>query len=225
MKLKQSQQYQKELAFLPSFNNTSSTSILLSGLPWQQDGYSSYSVSSLVCSGSKEMSTSLCSNRCKRKSCPNFLQTELRLFLFLKNHQCQGNGMPGAGSRTHAHPQSLFENRILFIIFSHAGSALLHSLSLVVESGSSSLLVLHGLLLAVASLLLSAGFSSCAVSPAVVVPGFWKHRLKCCGAWISYSVAYEIFPHQGWSPCLLQCQADSLPLSHQGSSSALFETT
>ena len=36
------------------------------------------------------------------------------------------------------------------------------------------------------------------------------HRLSC-------AVAHGIFPDQGSNPCLLHWQADSLPLSHQGS--------
>ena len=79
--------------------------------------------------------------------------------------------MPGARSSSHAHRRSLFEDRVLFIIFSCAGSSLLHRLSLVVESGSYSLLVVRELLIAAASLLLSASFGGCAVSPAVVLPG------------------------------------------------------
>ena len=80
--------------------------------------------------------------------------------------------MPGARSSSHAHPQSLFEDGVLLIIFSCAGSALLHRLSLVAESGSYSLLGVHELLIAAASLLLSASFSGCALSPALVLPGF-----------------------------------------------------
>ena len=37
-----------------------------------------------------------------------------------------------------------------------------------------------------------------------------SHRLSC-------STARGIFPDQGSNPCLLHWQADSLPLSHQGS--------
>ena len=48
-------------------------------------------------------------------------------------------------------------------------------------------------------------------------PGFYRtgsvavaHRLSC-------STVCGIFPSQGSNPCLLHWQADSLPLSHQGS--------
>ena len=51
----------------------------------------------------------------------------------------------------------------------------------------------------------------------VVIPGLQStgsivvaHRLSC-------SVTCGIFPDQGSIPCLLHLQADSLPLSHQGS--------
>ena len=44
-----------------------------------------------------------------------------------------------------------------------------------------------------------------------------EHRLSSCGSWLSCSAAYEIFPDQGSNPCPLNWQADSYPLSHQGS--------
>ena len=34
---------------------------------------------------------------------------------------------------------------------------------------------------------------------------------------LSSAVACGIFPDQGWNPCLLQWQADALPLGHQES--------
>ena len=37
------------------------------------------------------------------------------------------------------------------------------------------------------------------------------------GDGLSYSVAYGTFPDQGLNPCLLHLQADSSPLSNQGS--------
>ena len=39
---------------------------------------------------------------------------------------------------------------------------------------------------------------------------------------LSCSIAHGIFPDQGWNPRLLHWQADSLPLSHQGSPESLF---
>ena len=43
------------------------------------------------------------------------------------------------------------------------------------------------------------------------------HRLSSCCTCTCCSKALEIFPDQGSSLCLLHWQADSLPLSHQGS--------
>ena len=53
------------------------------------------------------------------------------------------------------------------------------------------------------------GFSSCSI---------WalEHRFNSC-ATQAYSQACGIFLDQGSNLCLLYCQADSLPLSHQGS--------
>ena len=44
-----------------------------------------------------------------------------------------------------------------------------------------------------------------------------EHRLNSCGAWVSCSAAWGIFPDQGLNPCLLHWQADFLPLSLPGS--------
>ena len=79
--------------------------------------------------------------------------------------------------------------KIVLCIVGWAGSSLLHGLSLV---------AIRGLLVAVAFLLQSTG--------SVVV----AHRLSCpavCG----------IFSDQGSNLCPLHWQADTLPLSHQGS--------
>ena len=40
-------------------------------------------------------------------------------------------------------------------------------------------------------------------------------RVVLCGP--RCSVTHEILPGQGWNPCLLHWQAESLPLSQQGS--------
>ena len=61
------------------------------------------------------------------------------------------------------------------------------------------LVVVHGLLIAVASLAAAlghVGFSSCGV----------KFSCSACG----------IFPDQGLNWCPLHCKADSQPLNHQG---------
>ena len=45
-----------------------------------------------------------------------------------------------------------------------------------------------------------------------------EHRLSSCGSRLTCcSTAHGIFLHQGSNPCLLHWQADSLPLSLQGS--------
>ena len=52
------------------------------------------------------------------------------------------------------------------------------------------------------------------VGSVIAVPGSGAtavvHGLSC-------STAYGIFPDPAWNPCPLHWQADSLPLSHQGS--------
>ena len=55
------------------------------------------------------------------------------------------------------------------------------------------------------------GFSSCTSSRPP------EHRLNSCGSRRGCSVACGISPDQRSNPCLLHWQADSLPLSHQGS--------
>ena len=96
-----------------------------------------------------------------------------------------------------------------------AGPLLLHRLSLVVVSRGYSLLQCVGFslrwsLLSWCTGSRSKGFSRCSS---------WalQHGLNSCGAWAYCSPAYGTFLDQRWKPCLLHCQADSLPLSHQGS--------
>ena len=60
-------------------------------------------------------------------------------------------------------------------------------------------------------------------------PRWWRHMARSWGSvalerrprslarGLSCSMAYGIFPAEGWNSCLLQGQMDSLPLSHQGS--------
>ena len=68
-------------------------------------------------------------------------------------------------------------------------------------------IVVHRLLTEVASLVAEHRL----YSPGLVV----EHRL-------SYSVASGTIPTQGWNLCVLWWQADSLPLSYQGSYPGLF---
>ena len=49
-------------------------------------------------------------------------------------------------------------------------------------------------------------------------PGLWSTDLVVVAHRLSCLKAAGIFPDQGPNPCLLHWQADSLPLSHQGSS-------
>ena len=81
------------------------------------------------------------------------------------------------------------------------------------------LVVVSGLLIAVASLVVEDAWASEVASYGLNSCGSQalEQRLSSCGAWTCCSVAYGIFPDQGSNPCLLHWQADSLPLSHQGS--------
>ena len=72
------------------------------------------------------------------------------------------------------------------------------------ESKGYSLVIVHGLLIAMASI--------------TVV----NHELQGTGSIVvalgfSFSGACGIFLNQGWNPCLLRWQVDSLPLNHQES--------
>ena len=89
----------------------------------------------------------------------------------------------------------------------------MHS-SLVAWSRGYPPVVMHGLLIAVASL---------AVGSVVAAPGLWStgsvvvaHRLSC-------PAAYGIFPVQGSNQCLLHWQVDYLLLSHQGGPRFVFD--
>ena len=50
-------------------------------------------------------------------------------------------------------------------------------------------------------------------------PGLWGTGSVVVAQGLACSVARGIFPDQGSNPCLLHCQADSLPLSQWGSPS------
>ena len=81
-------------------------------------------------------------------------------------------------------------------------------LPLVGESGSCSLVAVHGLLIVVASLVAGtgsrhAGFSSCSVQSQQ-----WAHGLSCF-------TACRILPGEGSDPRPLHWQANSYPLYHQ----------
>jgi len=92
--------------------------------------------------------------------------------------------------------------KILFI-FGYTGSSLLCGLFSSCE---------WRLLIALASLVVKhMCFSSCDISAL-------EHRLNSVAHGLSSSMACGTFLAQGWNPCLLQWQVDSLTLSHQGSS-------
>ena len=60
------------------------------------------------------------------------------------------------------------------------------------------------------------GLLCCSGFSLVAAPGLLNMGWVAAVHELSCSVACEIFPDQGSSPCLLLWQADSLPLSHQG---------
>ena len=93
-------------------------------------------------------------------------------------------------------------------IFGSADSSLLSVFSLVAASGGSSLVVVCGLLFAVA--------------PPVVEHGLWGTGSVAVEQGLRYSAACGIFPDQEGNLCLLHWQAGSLPLSPQGSPEHLF---
>ena len=79
------------------------------------------------------------------------------------------------------------------------------------------------LLTAAASLLAEHGFWARGLQylehmcSAVSVPRPWSSGSVVVAHGFSCSSACGISPDQGWNPCLLHWQVDSLPLSHQGS--------
>ena len=136
-----------------------------------------------------------------------------------------------------------FKKKNLFVYFWLSGSLLLCGLFSVVVSRGYSLLECVGFSLWCLFLLGSTGSRVCQLSncgSSVVV----AHELSSCSTWaqqlqhmgsavvaprlqgtgsivavcgLSCSVACGVFPDRGLNLCLLHWQADSLPLSHQGS--------
>ena len=86
--------------------------------------------------------------------------------------------------------------------------------SLFSASRVFSLVAVHGLLIAMSSLVGEHG-SRCVVS-AGVSSGLLITDLPVMVHWLSCSEPGKIFPTQGSNPCLLCWHMDSLPLSHQG---------
>ena len=79
--------------------------------------------------------------------------------------------------------------------------------SLVGESGSYSLDVVHGPLRLAASLVVEHELS---------ISGLWSTGSTIAARRLSCIVACRIFPDQESNPCLLHWQVDSSPLCHQG---------
>ena len=97
----------------------------------------------------------------------------------------------------------------------HCGAGL----SLVAASRGSSLVVVHGLLIEVASFVAGLRISGARVSVAVA-PGLQSAGSGAVVHRLGGSTARGIVPDQGLNPHLLHWQVDSLPLSQQGSSKA-----
>ena len=94
------------------------------------------------------------------------------------------------------------------------------SVSLVVGSGAYSLVAVHGLLVAVASLVVWGAQASVVVAHGLVSCGLrvLEHGLSSCVAHrLSCSTVCGIFPGQGSNLCPLHWQMNSYPWSHQGS--------
>ena len=92
--------------------------------------------------------------------------------------------------------------------------------SLVSASGGSSLVVVCGLLVTVASLVVEHWLQD----EQLQFLGSLQ-RLQVVTTWLSCSTVCGIFLDQGLNPCLLHWQVDSLPLSHQGNAMYLFLMT
>ena len=110
----------------------------------------------------------------------------------------------------------------LLIIYGCAGSSLPHGLCSSCGKWELLPVAMHGLLVAVASLVVEQRLQQlwhvgCGCCPQA--PG---HRLDSCGGPAELLHSMRDFPSQGSKPCLLQWQADSLPLSLQGSPLSLF---
>ena len=77
--------------------------------------------------------------------------------------------------------------------------------------------MVHSLPTAVVSLVPEQGLQGSGVSGVAVAPRLWSTGLMVVVHRLSCSVACGILLDQGSNPCLLHWQADSLPLSPQGS--------
>ena len=95
--------------------------------------------------------------------------------------------------------------------------------SLPEATGGYSLVVVHGLLITLVSLVAEHGLSGVwalvAVAHGLTSCGSWalEYRLNSCGVQSKLLHSSWDFPEQGSNLCLLHWWVDSLPLSHPGS--------
>ena len=100
---------------------------------------------------------------------------------------------------------------------------MLHGLSLVVESVASAAVAVLEILPGEASLVaeqrLSGAWASGVAAGVLSSCGSRaaEHRLRSCDTWAQLLRSMWDLPRQGSNPCILHRQADSSPLSHQGS--------
>ena len=114
----------------------------------------------------------------------------------------------------HCHLKFLF---VSFFIFGYAGALSLCRLSLVAVNGGYSLLWSMGFLLQWFLLLQSTDSRACELQQWWLADSRAQPQQLWHTDWHSCPTAPGIFPDQGQNLCLLHWQADSLPLSHQGS--------
>ena len=124
-------------------------------------------------------------------------------------------GLQSMGSRSVGHDWS--DLAILLCLFlAMLGLHGCTGFSLAVVSGGPSLVVAHGLLIAVAPLV--GEHRLWGVWASVVAPhGLWSTDSAVVAHGLGCSVACGIVPHQRSNSCLLHWQAQSLPLSHRES--------
>ena len=108
---------------------------------------------------------------------------------------------------------SSFKKKIVYLFLAILGFRFCSGFSPAAMSTGSSLAVVHG------RLSLQSTGAQASVTEA---PWAQEHRLNSCGTWLSCSSACWIFLDQGLNPRLLHWQADSIPLSYQGSPSTHF---
>ena len=116
-------------------------------------------------------------------------------------------------------PSRGFFFSLIYLFLAVLGLGCCASFSLVEASGSYSLIAVHGLLIAVASVVVEhrlQGTWACSCRSLLQSPGSVAvaHRLSCSAA------CGGIFSDEGSNPHPLHWQADSFPMSYQGSPGA-----